>query len=391
MRLSVYYARRLISFLLLTVSGLFARVAARRRCKGPVDPGDLLRACDDVRPEWRTNLYERLLRTQELVRLKAFDFSSPILELGGGAGEMSALMMQGRDQHVTVFSDYWVDNVSRANARATRTHDRGAAIDAQELPFASGQFGTVVALNMLYRLPDRDACLSEIWRVIRPGGRLIFTDISPTFASSYWNVRLLMSLGLTRWADRHERRVYLHRGPFPVRTTLEHVDLDRWRLCASESFLSGRAMSFWTLFESLTGSRGMLFEGLRGSDGMAPVYSVIARSIDWLCRYLVLNDAALSKVSGGCYTFVVLEKKGGALAELSSPAAPFVCPHCKGDLCEQSDALICRSCGFRYPVQESIPVFTRGAFPVVTWDTRDPGGQVDRKSGDDVEKPGSPR
>lgn len=44
--------------------------------------------------------------------------------------------------------------------------------DAQELPFESGSFDAVVANHMLYHVPDRPKALSEISRVLRPGGTL---------------------------------------------------------------------------------------------------------------------------------------------------------------------------------------------------------------------------
>jgi ubiquinone/menaquinone biosynthesis C-methylase UbiE len=42
--------------------------------------------------------------------------------------------------------------------------------DAQRLPFRDGSFGCVLAMHMLYHVPDRDLALSEVRRVLRPGG-----------------------------------------------------------------------------------------------------------------------------------------------------------------------------------------------------------------------------
>jgi SAM-dependent methyltransferase len=52
---------------------------------------------------------------------------------------------------------------------------RRAQLDAQALPFADASFGVVVANHMLYHVPDRARALSEIRRVLVPGGRFYST------------------------------------------------------------------------------------------------------------------------------------------------------------------------------------------------------------------------
>jgi ubiquinone/menaquinone biosynthesis C-methylase UbiE len=47
--------------------------------------------------------------------------------------------------------------------------------DGEHLPFADDSFDAALALLMLYHLPDRDAALSELLRVLAPGGRLYAT------------------------------------------------------------------------------------------------------------------------------------------------------------------------------------------------------------------------
>ena len=47
-----------------------------------------------------------------------------------------------------------------------------AVVDAQFPPFADRRFDAVIANHMLYHVPNRDRALSEIHRVLRPGGHL---------------------------------------------------------------------------------------------------------------------------------------------------------------------------------------------------------------------------
>jgi len=44
-------------------------------------------------------------------------------------------------------------------------------VDAQAIPFAVASFDVVIANHILYHVPDRQGAISEIRRVLRPGGR----------------------------------------------------------------------------------------------------------------------------------------------------------------------------------------------------------------------------
>ena len=67
-------------------------------------------------------------------------------------------------------------------------------VDVQELPFSEHSFDAVLAAWMLYHVPDLDRGLSEIARVLRPGGRLVATTNSAEHLAE------LLSLGgIERW------------------------------------------------------------------------------------------------------------------------------------------------------------------------------------------------
>src|SRR5918911_5555528 len=51
--------------------------------------------------------------------------------------------------------------------------------DAQELPFAPGEFDCAVAAWMLYHIPDPDRALAELARVLERGGRLVAVTNAP--------------------------------------------------------------------------------------------------------------------------------------------------------------------------------------------------------------------
>ena len=91
-----------------------------------------------------------------------------VLEVGGGQGELSERMQRELGGDVS-FIDISPRMVELARARGIDAQEG----DVQRLPFADGTFDTVVAAWMLYHVPDIDAGLSEIARVLVKGGALI--------------------------------------------------------------------------------------------------------------------------------------------------------------------------------------------------------------------------
>jgi SAM-dependent methyltransferase len=50
-------------------------------------------------------------------------------------------------------------------------------IDAQAIPFEGARFDAVIANHCLYHIPDRSKALTEVRRVLKPGGRFFATTI----------------------------------------------------------------------------------------------------------------------------------------------------------------------------------------------------------------------
>jgi SAM-dependent methyltransferase len=91
-----------------------------------------------------------------------------VLEVGGGEGELAERMQRGLGADVS-FVDLSPRMVELARARGVAAREG----DVQQLPFTDGSFDTVVAAWMLYHVPDLDAGLAEIARVLVSGGALI--------------------------------------------------------------------------------------------------------------------------------------------------------------------------------------------------------------------------
>jgi SAM-dependent methyltransferase len=91
-----------------------------------------------------------------------------VLEVGGGPGELSERIQCELGSQVR-YVDVSPRMVALARARGIDAQQG----DVQELPLADGSFDVVVAAWMLYHVPDIDRGLSEIARVLQPGGALV--------------------------------------------------------------------------------------------------------------------------------------------------------------------------------------------------------------------------
>jgi SAM-dependent methyltransferase len=56
-----------------------------------------------------------------------------------------------------------------------------AVADVQAMPFRGNSFDAVIANQMLYHVPNRRGALSEIRRVLRPGGRLYAATLGHSY------------------------------------------------------------------------------------------------------------------------------------------------------------------------------------------------------------------
>lgn len=76
--------------------------------------------------------------------------------------------------------------------QASRQWTYKSADITKGIPFDVGMFDVVVFGEVIEHVPDPDFVLDEIWRTLKPGGRLIVT--TPNLAS--WANRILLLLGI---------------------------------------------------------------------------------------------------------------------------------------------------------------------------------------------------
>jgi uncharacterized protein len=97
-----------------------------------------------------------------------------VVELGCGPGWFSDAIAE-RVGHLVMF-DLQQEMLRLARSRVVRSNTSAVQGDAMALPFTTGAVDGVVVAAVLGEIPDRDACLAEIRRVLRPGGVLLIAE-----------------------------------------------------------------------------------------------------------------------------------------------------------------------------------------------------------------------
>ena len=99
-----------------------------------------------------------------------------VLEIGSGTGYFSLnLALAGRIESLTAtdISPGMLESLSKT-AADLGIEVETVATEAEVLPFEDDSFDTVIGHAVLHHIPDLDRAFSEFFRVLVPGGRIIF-------------------------------------------------------------------------------------------------------------------------------------------------------------------------------------------------------------------------
>jgi demethylmenaquinone methyltransferase/2-methoxy-6-polyprenyl-1,4-benzoquinol methylase len=120
---------------------------------------------------------------RDFVANSGIELGDRVLDLAGGTGDIAALLSKRVGAHGRVIlTDI---NASMLDVGRRRLEDRGivgnvshALVDAEQLPFADGEFDAVTIAFGLRNVTDKAAALREMCRVLKPGGKALILEFS---------------------------------------------------------------------------------------------------------------------------------------------------------------------------------------------------------------------
>lgn len=154
--------------------------------------------------------------------------SARILELGAGTGALwlanADRIPTGWDLTLTDVSPGMLADAERNLASIERPFTF-TVVDILDIPFPDNSFDAVFANNMLYHVPNLERALSEIRRVLKPGGRFV---ASTNGAGHLRELRALIHEVQESVAPDREEHFSLEDGEERLAPYFEHVTLARY-------------------------------------------------------------------------------------------------------------------------------------------------------------------
>jgi ubiquinone/menaquinone biosynthesis C-methylase UbiE len=118
--------------------------------------------------------------------------SGRVLEIGFGTGINLEFYPPAIREIVAVDDNPGVAPRALPRIRASGIEVEHRQLSAESLPFDSASFDTVVSTFTLCSIPDLQAALGEVRRVLKPGGEFLFLEhgLSPDPGVARWQKRL---------------------------------------------------------------------------------------------------------------------------------------------------------------------------------------------------------
>ncbi|MFV0437958.1 MAG: ubiquinone/menaquinone biosynthesis methyltransferase [Desulfopila sp.] len=102
-----------------------------------------------------------------------------LLDLACGTGDIAAESATRYSNSRVVGADFSQNMLARANRRFGLGRIHWQACDANRLPYGDNVFAAVTFGYLLRNVDEPGRVLSEVYRVLRPGGRVVCLDTTP--------------------------------------------------------------------------------------------------------------------------------------------------------------------------------------------------------------------
>lgn len=216
------------------------------------------------------------------------------LHVGCGEGDLDRLIKEGCDELVSCD----VNEADVEHARALNRDVGGIEYrveDGTALRFPNGSFDAVVCMEVIEHVPRPEALLSELARVVAPGGRVVMTCPSERFPLTYDPVNFVLAaagkhLPIGAYAYGHEWLV----KDEALRDWVARTDLRLLRAERLTGWVAAPLECYWAGLAQRAMKANARNDEARPRRGVRPSRSVEPRVVG-LVDALVAADAAATR------------------------------------------------------------------------------------------------
>lgn len=155
--------------------------------------------------EWQLQVYKKSLKKKEKIDILLRSLNDlqgkTCLEVGCARGTVSHFLRSAGGTWLHADTDK-----SNVQAAITLVKNGVLQIPPNVLPFPDSSFDVIVSLDYLEHVHDDDAAMSELWRVLKPSGRLLIS--TPTTGPTFLLNKVKPKIGLTLDKYGHVREGY---------------------------------------------------------------------------------------------------------------------------------------------------------------------------------------
>lgn len=147
--------------------------------------------------------YRSWLRT--LIDKSPITPQSRLLDIAGGTGDVAFIACAQKPPASIVLSDYTPAMLEVAQARLDEGEAKGvpvelAVVDGQDIPYEDESFDILTMSYGIRNMPERERALSEMYRVLKPGGALCVLEFStPPNPLMRLGYRIYLRWGIPAW------------------------------------------------------------------------------------------------------------------------------------------------------------------------------------------------
>jgi ubiquinone/menaquinone biosynthesis C-methylase UbiE len=119
-------------------------------------------------------IYDRFVKPMDLTKLRllvGLPISGRLLDVGGGTGRISHSLRNLVTE--AVIADSSMGMLTQSTKKDGLT---SVCSNSKELPFENETFERVIMVDALHHVRDYQATIAELWRVVKPGGRIMIEE-----------------------------------------------------------------------------------------------------------------------------------------------------------------------------------------------------------------------